>query len=61
MPSVVAFEPGLQENWTPRMVAVGGVRDWLADGDILFSVRVGPCSSDDARFDGFASDVAITR
>ena len=59
MPSVVTFEPGAQGNWTPRMVAVGGVRDWLADGDMLFSVRVGPCSSADARFDGFASDVSF--
>ena len=42
--------------------SVRGVRDYAEDGDQPFDVRVGPCSSDDARFDGmgFPNDAALT-
>jgi len=49
-PAELTFTP---DNWdAPQMVTVTGVDDDDADGDVDYSVTVGPAASDDAEYDG---------
>jgi uncharacterized Zn-binding protein involved in type VI secretion len=58
-PSSLTFTSG---DWdTPQTVTVTGVDDDVEDGDILYSVNLGPAVSDDSRFDGTSpSSVSVT-
>jgi hypothetical protein len=48
--SSLTFTPG---NWnTPQMVTVTGVDDFVVDGNVAYSVQLGPASSGDATYAG---------
>eukprot|EP01062_Namystynia_karyoxenos_P011504 TRINITY_DN14123_c0_g1_i1.p1 TRINITY_DN14123_c0_g1~~TRINITY_DN14123_c0_g1_i1.p1 ORF type:complete len:1752 (+),score=457.52 TRINITY_DN14123_c0_g1_i1:72-5258(+) len=47
-PSKLSFTA---ENWrVPQTVTVSGVDDFVIDGDVRYSARVGPCTSPDQRY-----------
>ncbi|MEM6429454.1 MAG: DUF4347 domain-containing protein, partial [Deinococcota bacterium] len=58
-PSVLVFTPA---NWDqPQTVVVRGVDDDLNDGDQVYTISVGPSSSDQAVYDGIdPEDVEVT-
>ncbi len=58
-PNAVTFT---QSNWsTPQVVTVTGVDDFVADGDVAYSILTAPATSTDVLYNGIdAPDVSVT-
>ncbi len=48
----LAFTPQAGLAQLEASVTISGVPDWKDDGDAVYTVRLGPCTSADARFNG---------
>lgn len=58
-PSSLTFTPG---NWNvPQIVTVTGVDDFVQDGNIAYTINLGPCSSSNSNYEGLVpTGVSVT-
>jgi hypothetical protein len=59
LPGVLTFTP---DTWsTPQTITVTGVDDQLADGDVAYTIQIGPAISADPGYDGLdPADLSLT-